>query len=253
MIKIIFFQAHPDDLDLFCCHLIHYLSQKKEKYAIKIASMTRGEFGTPFFKQDHFKGKRLGNIRTKELYNSLKIQGIEPEQVHFFDVMDGHVKFKRDIIEMVKNYLEREKPDIIFTPAPLNTYYRHWDHMNIGKIVYYIYDKIIITLKPKLYYYAPLDPTFKWPFKKQGVDFTYKLIYTHKSQIWAMQYTRPIYKIVTRIHAIHLKGWKFAEAYRRTYYREEKHKNRRLNRYKSLLNLISVIIWPKTITDYSIK
>ena len=47
MKKIIFFQAHPDDLEFFCPHFLHYLSKQPDKYEIRIASLTKGEYGAP--------------------------------------------------------------------------------------------------------------------------------------------------------------------------------------------------------------
>ena len=70
MAKIIFSQAHPDDLEFNCAHLMHYIAIKsKQKYNIKIASITKGEFGLPGAKYDKFKGKFLAKIRTRELYS----------------------------------------------------------------------------------------------------------------------------------------------------------------------------------------
>ena len=63
MVKIIFFQAHPDDLEHKCGHLMHYLATKSKKNNnIRIASMTRGEFGLPGPQYDKFKGNFLGKI-----------------------------------------------------------------------------------------------------------------------------------------------------------------------------------------------
>jgi len=45
MAKIIFFQAHPDDLEHKCGHIMHFLSTKsKKKHEIRIASITKGDF-----------------------------------------------------------------------------------------------------------------------------------------------------------------------------------------------------------------
>ncbi|MHA1659940.1 MAG: hypothetical protein ACTSUT_12570, partial [Promethearchaeota archaeon] len=64
MVKIIFFQPHPDDLELKCGHIIHYLATKsKNKHDIRIASITKGEFGLPGAKYDKFKGDFLAKIR----------------------------------------------------------------------------------------------------------------------------------------------------------------------------------------------
>jgi len=60
MIKIIFFQAHPDDLEHKYGHLLHYLATRSPKrYEIKIASTTKGEYGLPGSQYDKFKGNIL--------------------------------------------------------------------------------------------------------------------------------------------------------------------------------------------------
>jgi LmbE family N-acetylglucosaminyl deacetylase len=251
--KIIFFQAHPDDLEFYCAHLLHYLAKKsKHKYEIKIASMTKGEFGTPPHGSDHFKGERLGKIRTKELYRAQKYHEITPKQIYFFGIMDGSVEFDKSAINLVKNYLESEDPDIVFAPEPINTYYRHSDHMNTGKIIYYIYDKIRTNKTPKLFFFTTLNANFYWPFRKRDILFAYKLIFTHKSQFWMMRLTPPLYKLTARSYGGHLKGWKYAEGYRRVYFREEKNKNEKLNILKRVFLILNVKVWSEKIIDYEI-
>ncbi len=251
--KIIFFQAHPDDLEFYCCHLLHYLSQRKEKYEIKIAAMTKGEYGTPLHGYDHFKGERLGKMRTKELFKAMKFYGISPSQIHFFGIIDGYVEFNKNSINLIKEYLEKENPDIIFACEPINTWYRHPDHMRTGKILYYIYDKILTSKKPKLYYYTPLNPNFRWPFDKKGIEFAFQLINTHKSQSWMMKYALPLYRLVTKLYARQLEGWKYAEGYRRVFYREEKSRNQQIKGIKRLILILNVAVWPEKITVHTIN
>jgi len=83
--------------------------------------MTRGEFGTSRHGSNHFKGERLGKIRTRELYRAQQYHGITPERIYFFGIMDGSVEFNKNAINLVKKYLESENPDIIFAPEPINT------------------------------------------------------------------------------------------------------------------------------------
>jgi len=250
MKKIIFFQAHPDDLEFFCAHLLHYLAQKDNIYEIKIASLTKGEFSTPPHKYAHFKGERLGKIRARELIQAEKIHGIKPEHIHFFGILDQMVKFDKDTVELVRNYLYKEKPSIIFAPEPINTYYRHQDHIAIGKILYYIYDKKIIDENPKLYYFAPLNPNFYWPFAKTDISFAFKMIDIHKSQNWMMKYLKPLYIIIGKFYGRNIKGWKYAEGYRRVFYREEKHKNKKLTFLMNCLNFLALKLFPKDLSKY---
>lgn len=152
MLKIIFFQPHPDDLELFCTHLLHYLSNKSEKkYEIKIAAMTNGEEGIYSSKYESFKGERLGKIRKQELLKALKYRGIKPFQVYFFGFINNNIKLKA-CVNSVKNFLEKEKPDIIFAPEPFYTYYQHKDHIITGKILLFIYKRIIKHKIPRLFF-----------------------------------------------------------------------------------------------------
>lgn len=64
MAKIIFFQAHPDDLEMNCAYLIHYLAtESPHQHEVRISSTTKGEFGLPGSQYDKFKGKFLGDVR----------------------------------------------------------------------------------------------------------------------------------------------------------------------------------------------
>ncbi len=251
--KIIFFQAHPDDLEFNCCHLLHFLSQKKDKYEIKIASMTRGEYGTPMHGYDHFKGERLGKLRTQELFNAMKFHDISIKEIHFFNIIDGYVEFNQETVNLIKIFLEKENPDIIFACEPINTWYRHPDHMRTGKILYYIYDKVLINKSPKLFFYTPLNPNFRWPFEKKGINFAFQLINTHKSQYWMMKYIQPLYRLVSKLYARPLEGWKYAEGYRRVYFREQKIKNQKIKGIKRLFLILNIAVWPEKITVHTIN
>lgn len=80
MIKIILFQAHPDDLEFNYAQLMHFLVIKsKHKNNIKIVLITKGELGLPGAKNEKFKGKLLAKIRTRELYNAQRIHGVSPK------------------------------------------------------------------------------------------------------------------------------------------------------------------------------
>jgi len=253
MIKIIFFQAHPDDLEFYCFHLLYYISKRsKREYEIKIASLTRGEYGWPKH-AEHFKGERLGKLRTQELYNAMKTYGLTSEKIHFFEIIDGFVHFNKKIVEIVKDYLNKEKPDIIFACEPRNTYYRHPDHMNTGKIVYYLLDKGQIdfgTIKPKLYFYGSIASNFFWPFKKEDKHLAYKAMYIHKSQAHIWKATKSLYEILMRVYGSRIKGWKYAEGYRRVYYGNEKYKNKKLKFSGRLFLLLNVKLWPEKITRH---
>jgi hypothetical protein len=206
MAKIIFFQAHPDDLELSCCHLMHYLAKKSKKnHVIRVASMTKGEFGLPGAEYDKFKGDFLAKVRTRELYKAQAIHGIPPENIDFFGYIDGFVKFNREFIKT-------------------------------GKAVFYIiYNKLIDYEKtPILYYYSSLSSNYYFGFRKKEIALTKKLISKHKTQAWLMNTLMMSYIPLTRLAGMKLKRWKYAEAYRRIYF-----KNPRKHRPSLLSRMIS--------------
>jgi len=235
--KFIFFQAHPDDLEHKCGHLMHYLTTKsKRKNVIKIASMTRGEFGLPGAQYDKFKGDFLAKIRTKELYNAESIHGIPPENIEFFGYIDGFVPFNKEIVEKVAKYLKKEKPDVIVAPEPIYTWYYHMDHVNTGKAVFHVIYKKLIDFTPNLYFFTSLSPNFYFGFKKQDLNLTYQLISCHKTQRWLLNYTIIPYKPFSRWHARKLRGWKYAEPYRRIYFKK---KNLKKNKSPLIVSIFS--------------
>lgn len=252
MKKIILFQAHPDDLEFNCAHILHYLAKKSDRYEIKIASMTRGEYGTAKSGSDHFKGERLGTLRTKELFNAQAIHGIKPTQIHFFGIVDGYTRFDKKTVELVKTYLNKEKPDIIFACEPRNTYYRHPDHMICGKLIYYILDRQLLNINPKLYFYSSINANFRWPFNKKDLTLAYDLLNAHKSQYHMFRFMKPVYRFLFKSYGRRVRGWKYAEGYRRTYYGKNRKKNSKLKLIHRIILLLNVKIWPEKITRHEI-
>lgn len=222
MAKFIFFQPHPDDLELNCGHIMHYLATKsKKKHIIKIASTTKGEFGLPRPEHDKFKGDFLAKVRTRELYNALSIHGIPPENVHFFGYVDGLVEFTKGFVNKIAEYLKIEKPDVIFAPEAIYTSYYHKDHVNTGKAVYYCIHNKLIDFPLKLYFYSTLSPNFFFGFKKEDFPLIDQLLACHKTQFWLINYAKWTYKLKTRLAGRKLPGWKYAEKYRMVYFNKK--------------------------------
>lgn len=245
MIKIVFFQPHPDDLDFNCGHLLHYLATSSKKdYIIKIASITKGEFGLPGFKFDKFKGDFLARIRTKELYTALKVHNIDPKDVYFFNFIDGFVKFDRELILKIKAYLNEEKPDVIIAPEAIYTWYQHEDHTNVGKTIFYIIYHKLINFTPKLYFYGSLNPNFYFGFFKKDFELINQLLGCHKTQYWLINRMKLIYKFSTRRAGLKLPGWKYAERYRKVYLTEKEiKKNKASLMIKILTHWYSSMPW----------
>lgn len=247
--KIIFFQAHPDDLEFYCTHLLQYLIENK-RYEVKIASLTRGEYGYAE-KNAYFKGKRLGELRTKELIKVETFRGMKASDIHFFNIIDGCVQFDIKTVQLMADYLNKERPDIIFACEPVNTYYRHPDHMRAGMNVYHALDKGHVKYgKPKLYFYSMIGGDFFWPFTKKEIPFANKLMYMHASQVHIWKNVGKLYKILAKAYGRNVDGWKYAEGYRRAYYGDKKHKNTKLKLSGRMFLLLNYKFWPEKVTRH---
>jgi LmbE family N-acetylglucosaminyl deacetylase len=248
MKKIILFQAHPDDLEHKCGHLMQYLAIKsKRKYDIKIASMTKGEFGLPGPQYDKFKGEFLARIRTLELFNAEKIHGIPNENIDFFGYIDGFVPFNNDFINGIAEYLKKERPNIIFAPEAIYSWYHHMDHINTGRAVFYVIYNKMIDFTPILYFYTSLHPNFFFGFKKKDIKtLTYKLIDCHKTQQWLLRYTMLSYRPFSRFAGRKVPGWRYAEPYRRVYFNKKNlHKNKQPLIVRIFSHFFSSLPWTK--------
>jgi LmbE family N-acetylglucosaminyl deacetylase len=229
MPKILFVEPHPDDLELNCGHIIHYLAaQSKNKNIVKIISITKGEFGLPGPQYDKFKGDFLAKVRVKELISAESLHGIPEENIEFFGYVDGLVPFNREIINRMLNYLQRERPDIIFAPEPIYTYYPHNDHVNAGRVVYYIIDHHLLDYTPNLYLYSSLGSNFYFGFTRKDLPLTDKLLACHKTQYWLLNGMKRVYLPVMVYYAIRhmhkISGWGFGEPFRKVYFHEENQK-----------------------------
>ncbi|MFW9827641.1 MAG: PIG-L deacetylase family protein [Candidatus Thorarchaeota archaeon] len=248
MAKIIFFQAHPDDLEHKCGHLMHYIINKSKKnHVIKIASITKGEFGLPGAHYDKFKGEFLAKIRTRELFKAEEIHGIDPSSIDFFGYIDGFVPFNKEFIERIIEYLNAEKPDIIIAPEAIHSWYWHMDHINTGRAIFYIIHNNLIDFTPNLYFYTSLNPNFFFGFKKKDIKtLTYKLIACHKTQQWLLRYTMIPYRLFTRFAGRKLPGWKYAEPYRRVYFKKSNLANNKQSLIIQILtHFFSSLPWTK--------
>lgn len=226
MAKFVFFQAHPDDLELNCGYLMHYLTKEsKKKHEVKVVSVTKGEFGLPGAQYDKFKGKFLAKVRTRELMNAQSVHGIPPENIEFFGFIDGFVEFNRELIEKTKNYLIKEKPNAIISPEYQYTWYYHKDHVNAGRSVAYCIYKKLLNYTPKLYLYGSLGPNFYFPISDKKLKLSEQLIQCHKTQFWLLNNMKMAMKPLGYFYGAHLRFGQLAEPYRRVYFdKPEKNK-----------------------------
>ncbi|MFW9975074.1 MAG: PIG-L deacetylase family protein, partial [Candidatus Thorarchaeota archaeon] len=182
MTKYVFFQAHPDDLEINCPHLLHHLAQRGHE--IRIASVTKGEFGLPGAKYDHLKGDFLVKIRENELANACAIHGIPRENIDYLGYIDGFVTLNRAFANHIARYLQEHRPDVVVAPEGLYAWYYHMDHLNTGRAVFYVINKGLLEHRPNLYFYDSLSPNTFFPVLDDDIDVAYKVIECHKTQWW---------------------------------------------------------------------
>ena len=210
--KYLFICAHPDDLEFSCGNLIHYLAQHGKN--IDILCLTKGEFG---ILEPNWKGPRLAKIRVQELRRAAKINGIDSNHVYTGDIIDGFIRFTKDNLKMMIEWINQLKPDIVFAPEAYYTYYWHVDHISIGKLLYYIFTKLRNKLNnpiQTLYFYTTAKGTFSWPFN--NTEQCYKAIFAHESQWWLLKWTKLFYPLEKHnFKKRKLGNWKMLENYRR--------------------------------------
>ncbi len=210
--KYLFVCAHPDDLEYGCANLIHYLVQKNR--IVEILCLTKGEFG---IFDDNWIGPRLGKLRARELYRATEILGVSRDHVHFGDMVDGFVKFTRNNVKYLQNWLIRLKPDVVFAPEAYYSYYWQRDHINSGRLAYYAITKTDQSPNHPyraLYFYNTVFPNFFWPFNDLSMGKA--AFQSHRSQWWFIRWIMMFYRLdKINSHRTRTGKWKFAEKYRR--------------------------------------
>ena len=232
--KYLFISAHPDDLEFSCANLIRYLTN--QRHDVEILCLTKGEFG---YYDAEWVGPRLAKIRVNELYKAAFKNGVKQNKIFLADFIDGFVKFRKEHIEIIKNWLNKLQPDIIFAPEPYFAYYWQHDHINSGKLLYYIYkwgQQDLIHQIKSLYFYASLKPNFYWPFN--DIERGKTSLYEHKSQWWFLKWMILFYSI-EKLNFYHKKigNWNYVEPYRRVLLRDKSKNGGFL--LKGILGLIS--------------
>jgi LmbE family N-acetylglucosaminyl deacetylase len=224
MTSYVFFQAHPDDLELNCPCLMHHLASKAHN-SVRIASLTKGEWGLSGSEFDKFKGEFLADVRTRELYQAAAIHDISPDSIDFLGFVDGFVRLNQKLLSSLCSYLNKIKPDIIVAPEGFFTWYYHKDHVNLVRALYYILSKKLIHFSPTLYFYTSLCPNCYFPIHSDDLHLVDKLIKCHKTQFWLLKWMKYLIKPTAWFSGLKVKGWKYAEPYRQVTFTDESKEN----------------------------
>ncbi|MFW9967764.1 MAG: PIG-L deacetylase family protein [Candidatus Thorarchaeota archaeon] len=219
MAKYVFFQAHPDDLDINCPHLMHHLARKGHE--IRIASVTKGEFGLPGPEYDHLKGDFLVKIRENEMANACAIHGIPRGNIDYLGYIDGFVTLNRGFADHITRYLKQHRPDVVVAPEGLYAWYYHMDHLNTGRAVFYVINKGHLDHSPNLYFYDSLSPNTFFPIRIEDMEVADRVIDCHRTQWWIMSNMRHLVRPVRLLGGLRVSGWKYAEPYRRIFFDEQ--------------------------------
>lgn len=222
--KFLFVSAHPDDLEFSCANLMRSLVQMGHE--VQILCLTKGEFG--IYDQDWI-GPRLARIRVWELKKAAKINQIPINNIYFGDFIDGFLKFSSEQISTVIEWLNKLRPNVVFAPEAYYAYYWQVDHINCGKILYYIYrsgQKRLKTPISGLYFYNTLKPNFWWP--SNDIKRGKKAFYQHQSQMWFIKWILLFYSLdKINLWRKKLGSWKYAERYRKIEQNSSRHNQKK--------------------------
>ncbi|BFH74832.1 PIG-L family deacetylase [Sulfurisphaera javensis] len=132
--RVLVVAPHPDD-ETLCCggSIIQYLPN------VKVVIVTDGRYGAP---TEELRGsEELVRIRKEEALRALGILGVN--DVMFLNFEDSKVKEKeKEVKEALSVVLNQYKPDLVFSPIPIDA---HPDHSALGKIM--------LELYPSSYFY----------------------------------------------------------------------------------------------------
>lgn len=115
---ILFFGAHPDDVELSAGGTV--AKAVKDGLKVAIVDLTRGEMGT----------RGTPKTRKREAQNAAKILGAS-ERVQL-DFGDGALRTGRDEELQVIELIRRWRPSLVFAPYPDD---RHPDHTRTGQLI----------------------------------------------------------------------------------------------------------------------
>jgi bacillithiol biosynthesis deacetylase BshB1 len=117
-VDILFFGAHPDDVELSCGGTVAKLV--KDGLRTGIVDLTRGEMGT----------RGTPQTRKRESANAAKVLGATFRQQ--LDFQDGNLQTGREQELEIIGLLRRWRPRLVVAPYPDD---RHPDHTRTGRIV----------------------------------------------------------------------------------------------------------------------
>ena len=173
-LKVIVAGAHPDDPELGCGGTIKLLTNAGHE--VIVYYLTMGQIGI-----EGMTSKQTSEIRKKEALAACKILGANTV---FGKQFDGATEVNKDRFTEVLEFVEKEKPDILFTHWPIDT---HPDHRACSNI---FYNTWLRSSKPfELYYFEVSTGNETQMFNptvfieiNSVIEDKHKACYAHKSQ-----------------------------------------------------------------------
>ena len=138
--NVLFVTAHPDDVIVFFCALIHKLRQdNKNVYVIAVTNGARGSRKTVVSEE------KLSQQRIKEEVAALKTLDVPEENFVCLNYKDGEVESNFKLIGEISKYIRKWKIDLVGTHEPSVQYsatydktgyfVQHRDHRKVGEAV----------------------------------------------------------------------------------------------------------------------
>ena len=144
--KVMAFEAHPDDIDYCCAGTL--AKYKDQGHDVAIVCVTNGEVGSPVLAKEE-----IAAVRKKEAKNSADVIGAE----FFWMGYPDEFLFNTDEVRLhIIDTIRQFDPDIIIAPDKDNDY--HPDHTTTGQL---IWDAHVMGPVPNIK--TKTDPSSKIP------------------------------------------------------------------------------------------
>jgi LmbE family N-acetylglucosaminyl deacetylase len=197
---------HPDDESLGCGGTLKHLTMSG--IPVDIVYLTRGEMGCDAPEAATPDGKRaLAVVRVKEARDACSVLGVR--HVEFLDGTDGALAKEPDLVNPLREFLQREPYQRVFCPWPEEA---HLDH----RIAFQLTCEALAghPSRPDLWLYEVWTPMFADTYVPidATIGFKQAAIDCHQSQLKVLDY-RAAFLGLAAYRALFCPGSRYAEAF----------------------------------------
>jgi LmbE family N-acetylglucosaminyl deacetylase len=126
--RVLIIAPHADDETLGAGVAALRLAERGKTVHITVVTDGRNSHTSPKISKD-----QLAAMRRQEMTDACGLLGVPPERVYFGPCEDRYVGDHKDkAYAHLRGLVEAIKPDLIFSPSPLD---RHYDHVAVGQTV----------------------------------------------------------------------------------------------------------------------